>query len=195
MISIQTCLWWPFHQQILQQKDGNIRWLCQELCAVVSDFIKITVLFYRKLRHHSHSSFIHTNHENTQKIYCSASGGFGLPVSGYCHQTVICTAKPLGSYLLADFIKGYINKLMLSLNKNCYFRYLGSVHLFKQYVSLAVIWHCSDKKFTFFLISDGRRQIHQKMFWRVNTMSPAYQLSWDGLRCAFSLYLFPHYAQ
>ena len=43
--------------------------------------------------------------------YPSASGGYGLLVPS--DRAVICSAKPLRSYLLADFIKRYINKLIL----------------------------------------------------------------------------------
>ena len=45
--------------------------------------------------------------------YSSASGGYGLLVPS--DRAVICSAKPLRSYLLADFIKRYINKLILLL--------------------------------------------------------------------------------
>ena len=43
--------------------------------------------------------------------YSSASGGYGLLAPS--DRAVICSAKPLRSYLLADFIKRYINKLIL----------------------------------------------------------------------------------
>ena len=43
--------------------------------------------------------------------YSSASGGFGLLVLS--DWAVICSAKPLRSNPLADFIKRYINKLLL----------------------------------------------------------------------------------
>ena len=39
------------------------------------------------------------------------SGGFRLLVP--CDRAVICSAKPLRSYLHADFIKRYINKLII----------------------------------------------------------------------------------
>ena len=45
--------------------------------------------------------------------YSSASGGYRLLVPS--DRAVICSAKPLRSYLLADFIKRYINKLILLL--------------------------------------------------------------------------------
>ena len=45
--------------------------------------------------------------------YSSASDGFRLLVPG--ERAVICSAKPLRSYLLADFIKRYINKRILLL--------------------------------------------------------------------------------
>ena len=41
------------------------------------------------------------------------TGGFGLLVP--CDRAVICSAKPFRSYLLADVIKQYINKLILLL--------------------------------------------------------------------------------
>ena len=47
--------------------------------------------------------------------YPSASGGYGLLVPS--DRAVICSAKPLRSYLLADFIKRYINKLILYIYK------------------------------------------------------------------------------
>ena len=43
--------------------------------------------------------------------YSSASGGYRLLVPS--DRAVICSVKPLRSYLLADFIKRYINKLIL----------------------------------------------------------------------------------
>ena len=43
--------------------------------------------------------------------YSSASGGYGLLAPS--DRAVICSAKPLRSYLLADFIKRYINRLIL----------------------------------------------------------------------------------
>ena len=43
----------------------------------------------------------------------SASGSYGLLAP--CDRAVICSTKPLTSYLLTDFIKGYINKLILLL--------------------------------------------------------------------------------
>ena len=45
--------------------------------------------------------------------YSSASGGLGLLVPS--DRAVICSAKPLRGYLLVDFIKRYINKLILLL--------------------------------------------------------------------------------
>ena len=36
-----------------------------------------------------------------------------LEIIFYRDRAVICSAKPLRSYLLADFIKRYINKLIL----------------------------------------------------------------------------------
>ena len=41
----------------------------------------------------------------------SANGGFRLLVPS--DRAVICSAKPLRSYLLADSIKRYINKLII----------------------------------------------------------------------------------
>ena len=43
--------------------------------------------------------------------YSSASDGYGLLVLS--DRAVKCSAKPLKSYLLADLIKRYINKLIL----------------------------------------------------------------------------------
>ena len=43
--------------------------------------------------------------------YSSASGGYALLVPS--DRAVICSAKPLRNYLLADFITRYINKLIL----------------------------------------------------------------------------------
>ena len=45
--------------------------------------------------------------------YSLASGGFRLLVPS--DRAVICSAKLLRSYLLSDFIKRYINKLILLL--------------------------------------------------------------------------------
>ena len=42
--------------------------------------------------------------------YSSASGGFRLLVPS--DRAVICSAKPLRRYSLADFIKRYINELI-----------------------------------------------------------------------------------
>ena len=45
--------------------------------------------------------------------YSSAGGSFGLLAPS--NRMVICSAKPLISYLLTDFIKRYINKLIILL--------------------------------------------------------------------------------
>ena len=46
--------------------------------------------------------------------FSSATGGFGLLEPS--DRAVICSAKPHRSYLLIDFIKRYINKLILYYN-------------------------------------------------------------------------------
>ena len=43
--------------------------------------------------------------------YSSASGGSGVLVPS--DRAILCSAKPLRSYLLADFFERYINKLIL----------------------------------------------------------------------------------
>ena len=42
--------------------------------------------------------------------YSSASGGYGLLAPS--DRDIICSAKPFRSYLRADFIKRYTNKLI-----------------------------------------------------------------------------------
>ena len=71
--------------------------------------------------------------------YSSASGGFELLVPS--DQAVVCSAKPLRSYLLADFIKRYTkNSYYYCYYYYCYYSYLWkSVELVTSF-QWPIIW-------------------------------------------------------
>ena len=61
----------------------------------------------------------HGYQRSMQYSYASAGGGFGLLLTS--DWAVICSAKLLRSYMLADFITRYINQLIL-----LFFYYMGT---------------------------------------------------------------------
>ena len=65
------------------------------------------------------------------------SGGFLLLVPG--DRAVICSAKPLRSYLLADFIKQYLN------NKNN--KYLILLHHYNHNIKIVILNYRATQNF------------------------------------------------